>query len=634
MAKTPRARGGPALPVGESWRPLERLLADVERPARYIDTEWGAIHEPDAEYRVCLVYPDTYEIGMANQGLAILYSRLNSQQGVAAERAFVPWKDMAEEIRRAGVELPTLESQLPVRECQLVGITLPYELTYTNILEFLDLAGIPLRAAERTEGEPLVIGGGPCAYNPEPIAAFFDAFLLGDGEGAVEEIAATHSKILSAGGSRNEALKALALIQGVYVPSFYRESFGPGGDFRGLEVTAPAPELVCKRALPRLGAGETPLCPIVPYMDVVHDRAAVEIARGCARGCRFCQAGIVYRPVRERPADSVVQDALTQLECTGHDEVSLTSLSVADHSRLPDILRRLRRRLQGTDVSVSLPSLRVDSFSVDLARMITVGKRPGLTFAPEAGNDRLRRIINKNVTDEQLLVTVRHAFQSGWRRIKLYFMIGLPAETDDDVTAIGELVARVLDEAREASPSEERNKVRIAVSVTTFVPKAHTPFQWEAQVTREEALRRQAILRAAVPRRGVELSWHDADTSFLEGVLARGGRDLAGAIEAAWRSGARFDAWTDEFDLARWESAFALAGIDAEAVTCRSLAKSEVLPWSHLSSGVDDAFLWAERERAYAGEATTDCTTGSCSDCGVCGTLGVENVVEGERSGW
>jgi radical SAM family uncharacterized protein len=604
--------------VSSVWSQVEPLLARVERPTRYLDGEWGSRFDLEAPYRVALVYPEVYEVGMANQALQILYSVLNTEPTVACDRAFLPWKDMADAMRAAAVPLFGLESCEPLGSFDLVGITLPYELTYTNVLEALDLAGIALYAADRAEGAPLVIGGGPCAYNPEPVAPFFDAILIGDGEEAVVEIVAAHCAAIAAGGSRAEAVASLATIEGVYVPSIHVPS--------GTRAAAP---LVRKRLISDLDAHRSPVCPVVPYMDVVHDRVALEVLRGCARGCRFCQAGMVYRPVRERSADSIVRDAVAALTCTGYEEVSLTSLSTADHSELPDVLRRLSRRLEAGGISISVPSLRVDSFSPELARLLSGGRKTGLTFAPEAGTQRLRDVINKNVTQEQLLKTTRKAFSSGWRRVKLYFMLGLPTETDDDIAGIGSLVARVLGVAREATPPAERGGIRVGVSVSTFVPKAHTPFQWEPQLSTEEVRRRQGLLRASMPRKGVELSWHDPDVSFLEGILARGGREVSAVVEGAWRRGARFDAWTDEFRLDRWTEALIEAGIDGASIANRERDIAEPLPWSHLSAGLSTPYLLIERSRALAAETTPDCTFDGCTGCGVCGALGVENVIVG-----
>ncbi|MHB1136308.1 MAG: TIGR03960 family B12-binding radical SAM protein [Coriobacteriia bacterium] len=606
---------------------VERLLARVERPSRYIDHEWGAHRRDGAAYRVALMYPDAYEIGMANQALQVLADRLLTIDDVATERVFLPWVDMAAAMRGAGIPLFTLESCTAVSAVDLLGITLSNELTYSNILEALDLAGIPLRAADRGAGDPLVIGGGPSAHNPEPMAPFFDAILIGDGEDAVLDIVAAHREAIARGATREQSVHSLAAIEGVYVPSLYEA--GPDG--RMVAMT-PAPDRVRRRVLADLDAYAAPVCPVVPYADVVHDRATVEVLRGCSRGCRFCQAGMVYRPVRERSADSIVRDAVAGLACTGYEELSLTSLSTADHSQLEAVLRRLVARFEGTGTAISVPSLRVDSFTVPLARLLGDGRKSGLTFAPEAGSQRLRDAINKNISEEEIVTAVEQAFTAGWRRVKLYFMIGLPTETDDDVRAIGALVERVFHVAREATPKAERGGLRVAVSVSTFVPKAHTPFQWDGQVPIEEVRRRQGLLRDSMPHRGVELSWHDPSSSLLEAVLARGGRRMADGIEAAWRAGARFDAWTEHFSLGRWLDAFASVGIDAAVAASAPYTQGDPLPWSHIDSGLAEAFLRLERARTDSASTTPDCTFEDCTGCGVCPGLGVQNAIaEGVR---
>ncbi len=614
------------------WPRVEPLLARVERPARYIDREWGARHAHDAAYRAVLLYPDTYELGMANQAIAILYDRLNGMDGVAAERAFVPWMDMGAAMREAGVPLFTLESCAPVAECDLLGITLPYELTYTNVLEAIDLAGLALRSVDRVEGDPLVVGGGPCVYNPEPVADFFDAILIGEGEDAIADIVAVHRAAKADGLSRTDTLERLATVPGVYVPSLYTPATA-GAPAHPREGTR-APAVVEKRVLADLSAHRTPDCAIVPFMDVIHDRASVEVLRGCSRGCRFCQAGMVYRPVRERTADEIVRDAVAQLRCTGHEDVSLTSLSTTDHSRIEEVLRRLGGAVAGTGVAISLPSLRVDSFGVEMARLSSQGgKKGGLTFAPEAGTQRLRDVINKGVSEADLIDTVRAAFGAGWRRVKLYFMIGLPTETDEDIRGIGSLVYKVLDTAREATPPAQRGGLRISVSVTVFVPKAMTPFQWEGQLPLEEVRRRQGVLREAVPRKGVDLHWHDSDVSFLEGALARGGREVGRVIEAVWRGGGAFDAWTERFSLQRWLDAFAAEGVDAAELATAQRDVEAPLPWDHISAGLDRRWLLDERAAAMAGEKTPDCTFEGCTDCGVCPGLGVDIVLAGGSRG-
>jgi len=617
--------------VSGLWERIEPLLSTVERPARYIDSEYGARKRPDASYRAALLYPDTYELGMANQALAILYDLLNGIEDVAAERVFVPARDMGAAMRAAGVPLFTLETVTPVADCDLLGITLPYELTCTNVLEALDLAGIALYAADRGDSDPIVLGGGPCAFNPEPIADFFDAVLVGEGEEAAAEIVAPHRLANSEGLDRAATLRRLAEVPGVYVPSRYPPATpeAPACPLDGVDV----PARVTKRVVADLGEFRSPSCPVVPFMDVVHDRANVEVLRGCTRGCRFCQAGMIYRPVRERSADAIVRDALGQLKCTGQEELSLTSLSTTDHSQIEEVLRRLSVATRGRAVNIGLPSLRVDNFGVAMARLVGEGARGGLTFAPEAGTQRLRDVVNKNVTEQDLLTTVKTSFEGGWRRLKLYFMIGLPTETDDDVRGIGDLVNKVLVIAREATPPAQRGGIRIAVSVSTFVPKAHTPFQWEGQLTLEEVKDRQRVLRETMPRKLVELHWHDSEVSFLEGALARGGRELAPVIERAWRSGGGFDAWTEHFSLRRWLDAFAEVGIDPVALASSSREITDPLPWDHIVSGVDKRYLARERERALSGDVTPDCSFGDCTACGVCPSLGVDVVLTGGHRG-
>ncbi len=635
------------------WSRVEPLVACATRPSRYLDHEYGAVHDPSAGYRAVLIYPDTYELGQANQGLAILYRCLNALPDVSCERAYVPWDDMSHLMREAGVPLWSLEGCAPVASFDLVGITLPHELAYANVLETLDLAGIPLHSSDRDEGDPLVIAGGPCAYNPEPLAPFFDLVNLGEGEEMLCDVAEEHRRCRDAGLSRARTLRRLADIPGIYVPSLYAATGEKTGrvspvsarDDATVRRLAPygtmvepivegVPRVVVKRVLRDFGASPVDTAPIVPYAEVAHDRLTIEVLRGCARGCRFCQAGMVYRPVRERTSDQVVAATLEGLACTGYDEVSLTSLSTTDHSGLPGILRRLNRRLEGTGVGISLPSQRVDAFGVEMARLVAGDKKGGLTLAPEAGTQRLRDIINKGVTEEDLMTAVTSAFSAGWRHLKLYFMLGLPFETDDDVRGIGELVARVAAAVRTVVPPAHHSAIRIGVSCAVFIPKPDTPFQWCGQVPLAEVGRRQAILRASMPRKGVTLSWHDADSSCLEGAMARGGREMAAVIEGAWRAGARFDAWTECFSFSRWQRAAAEVGVDLVSEASRTFDPEGPLPWSHLSAGVSQRFLHLEWERAAQGVITPDCTGGACAGCGVCPQLDAANVIEtGVRHG-
>lgn len=611
------------------WPAVEPLLTHVERPARYIDREWGAVHDPEASFRVALMYPDTYEVGQPNQAIAVLAAALSGVDDVACERVFLPWVDMASLMREREVPLFSLESCAPVGEFDVLGITLPHELAITNALEALDLAGIPLRSADRGDGDPVVLGGGPCAYNPEPFAPFFDAILVGEGEEAFLDIVSVLKEARGAGHPRSRVLESLASIDGVYVPSLYDVQIGEDGSSIVVPANPAAPAVVVKRVVTDFEHAVVPAQPVVPFMDVVHDRIAVEVLRGCTRGCRFCQAGMIYRPVRERTADRVVSAVMQGLACTGYDEVSLTSLSTTDHSQLEEILRRLSRRLEQTGVGVSLPSQRVDAFGVDMARLVSGSRKSGLTFAPEAGTQRLRDVINKNISEDDLLEATARAFEAGWRRVKLYFMIGLPTETDEDVAGIGTLVEKVVKTAREHVPVDQRGSVRVAVSVSTFVPKAGTPFQWDAQIPFEEIDRRHALLRASMSRKGVDLHYHDSEVSFLEGVVAMGDRTVADLAEEAWRRGARFDAWSERFKLSRWLDAAEHLGIDLARFAQNDRPEDVPLPWAHVSSGVSMRYLVRERAKSRDALVTPDCSFVGCTGCDVCGDLGVDVVLGG-----
>lgn len=620
--------------MGSIWGRVEPLLSRVERPARYIDREWGSVTGRGASYRAALIYPDVYEVGMANQAISILYSRLNSIEDCLAERAYLPWVDMLDLMREEGVPLFSLESCSPLGEFDLLGVTLQHELTYTNVLEVLDLAGIPVDAASRREGDPLVLGGGPCAFNPEPMARFFDAFLIGEAEEAIEDFVEVHHNCLRSGASRAETLRKLADIPGVYVPAHYElDAQGRLLKLDDAGIYSPS-HTVTKRVVPDMMTAIQPK-PVVPYMEVVHDRFLIEIMRGCARGCRFCQAGMIYRPVRERDEDEIVRRAISGVRCSGYSEVSLTSLSTTDHSQIERILRRLGRHFQPAGVSVSLPSLRVDEHGVKMSLLAsTSGRNAGLTLAPEAGTQRLRDVINKNVTEESLLGAVQRAFRNGRRKIKLYFMIGLPTETDADITGIADLVEKVMAAAKAATRPDQRGAIRVAVSVSTFVPKAHTPFQWFGQLSREEVLRRQNLLRSRIPRKAVDLSWHDVELSVLEAALARGGRESSAVIERAWRAGARFDAWSEQFSAELWKQAYKDSGMDVDEIAQRTFDIAEVLPWSHISCGVSAEYLWSEWERSKQEVLTPDCTFERCTGCKACTTLPgcTGTILAGRRS--
>lgn len=616
------------------WPELSKLLLRAERPSRYINHEFGVVCKPDADFRFCMIYPDTYELGQANQALRILVNRVNAVEGMAAERAFLPAPEFCDTLRAEGLPLFSLESCMPLREFDALGITLPHELAATNVLEALDLAGIPLRAEDRSEDDPIVLAGGPCAFNPEPYAPFFDAFNIGEGEEMLPEGLEVIRQLRKEGATRKEILEALSQVDGFYIPSFYawrdEESAQQFGSW--IEpLRDDIPRVIKKRVYE--GFAESPGWEpnIVPFAEVVHDRLNVEVLRGCARGCRFCQAGMMYRPVRERSADNVVASVLTGLAQTGYDEVSLTSLSSTDHSQIAEILTRINDACEGKGIRVSVPSQRLDSFGVEMAELVAGQKKGGLTFAPEAGTQRLRDVINKNVTEEDLFGAIDAAFAAGWRRCKLYFMIGLPTETDDDVKGIASLAQRAYDRAKAAVPPDQRGSVRVSISVAVFVPKAQTPFQWDGQIAPEETLRRINLLRNSVKYRAVDVNWHDPKTSFVEAVMSRGGREIADVVEAAWRRGARFDAWTECFNEEAWREAATECGVNPEEVAQKTYDTSYVMPWSHISTGTSCKWLAHQRALAAQERTTPDCTYEKCSACGICPDYGVDNVLAQPR---
>ena len=606
----------------------QEMLQAVEKPARYTGGEWNAQPKASAAVlcRIALAMADVYEVGMSNLGLKILYEILNRRDDIAAERVYAPWLDMEEEMRRRGIPLFSLETFREISSFDILGFSLQYELLITNTLNMLDLAGLPLHAAERTDEQPFVLGGGPCVYNTEPIADFFDFFVLGDGEEIVVEVcdALIAWKKEGRPDGRRGFLRRTARIPGVYVPSFYAPEYDAQGMFTGLRILdeAASPQIY-RRVVKDLDAAPFLEKPVVPYLGIVHDRLMLELFRGCTRGCRFCQAGMAYRPVRERRPETLESLARTLFDSTGYNEMSLTSLSSADYSCLSPLVDGLLAGTQGERVSFSLPSLRIDSFSVDIAERLQQVRKSGLTFAPEAGTQRLRDVINKNVTEDDLLHSVRTAFEQGWKAVKLYFMMGLPTETDEDIVGIAELAQKVVDCYKEV---KGKRGVKVTVSVSCFVPKAYTPFQWFAQVPQEEFERRQRLLKESIRDRAISFHYHDARASVLEGALSRGDRRLSAVIETAWRNGAKFDGWTDQFKDEVWKDAFRCCGVVPEFYSRRTRDLEEVLPWAHTSPGVSEDFLRREWQRAQEAALTHDCRRETCTGCGVCPELGCDVV--------
>ncbi len=595
---------------------LERILPKVQKPARYTGGEYNQIikNKDEVELRLAFCFPDTYEIGMSNLGMGILYSTMNELSYVWCERVYAPWGDMYEQMKQNGIPLYALESGDPISEHDVLAFSIGYEMAYSTVLDMIDMAGLPIHSADRQGLLPLVIAGGTAALNPEPMADFIDLFLLGEGEEMNNELLALLRTAKAEGWTKQAFLEKAAQIGGVLVPSFYTPVFNDDNTINRFDVHPAAPERVTKRVITDMDAVHFPLAPIVPSTEVVHDRVNLELFRGCVRGCRFCQAGHTYRPIRAKSPKLLAEQGKALLKNTGCQDITLLSLSSSDYRYLSELCDELLEYCEPRSIGLSLPSLRADNFSIDIMHRIQKTRKSGLTFAPEAGSQRLRDAINKNVREEELLNTCRLAFEGGWNTIKLYFMLGLPTETDEDVLGIAELANQVLHTWRLYAKNKNRG-VRITVSTSCFVPKPHSPFQWERQVTMEEYIRRVNLLRDNMKAKNVVYNWHDPQTSYIEATLSRGDRRIGSVIENVWRAGGRLEAWSDYFSFERWMKAFDDAGVDPAFYAHRERDRDEVMPWDIVDVGVRSEHLWHEREQAYASELSPDCRR-QCSACG------------------
>ena len=602
----------------------DEILLKISQPARYIGGEVNMVKKDPSKVavRFAMCFPDVYEIGMSHLGIQILYDMFNRRDDVYCERVYSPWMDLDPIMREQKIPLFAVESQDPIKNFDFLGITIQYEMCYTNILQVLELSQIPLHAEDRTEEDPIVIGGGPCTYNPEPIAPFFDLFYMGEGEVVYFDLIDRYKEIKARGGSRQEFLEMAAQIPGIYVPGFYDVTYKEDGTIEAMIPNNPhAPQTVSKQLVMDMSDTWYPEKPVVPYLRATQDRVVLEIMRGCIRGCRFCQAGMVYRPVRERSLEELKRLARTMLKSTGHEEISLSSLSSSDYTKLEGIVNFLIDEFDGKGVNVSLPSLRIDAFSLDVMSKVQDVKKSSLTFAPEAGSQRLRNVINKGLTEENILNGSAEEFKGGWNRVKLYFMLGLPTETVEDMQGIAELSEKVAEVYYDTVPKEQRHgKVQVTASTSFFVPKPFTPFQWAPMCTKEQFLERASIvnhrMKEMLNKKSLRYNWHEADVTVLEGVLARGDRKVAAVIEEAYRKGAIYDSWSEYFNNDIWMKAFETCGVDIDFYTTRERSLDEVFPWDFIDAGVTKDFLKREWANAQAETVTPNCRM-RCSGCGV-----------------